>query len=411
MTKKPRKKSKRVRDRVYRISFRGTDGIYREPEKKFETYRKVVLDGKPKKEFACFAEISDAERFRDGGYEASTAGKMKLRQAVELWKQAHFPHLELPSRENILKVFPDGEERKRWKEPRELPCDFLMEDEVESIGPMRIDQWLAHVKQPEFLGTLKGTKLSFTLEYKTLNQALSYYASRINRNYRTPFLSDHRKKLKIKDAKPQAEKDLPVSKLWPFLEAVAEWSRGSEYEYVLEKMAEAQYRTYSRLQEAAAIHLEDADTVAGTTTLSRRIQYLKRGAQRAILSEGHKANGGRIIRSHEVTNLLLEVALKRGIRSGPLFFVNGKPIAYKVIQNAYNFAHRKAGTGQSSTHVLRHGSLSEFQEIAKDINQTKKVAGHADLKSTLRYAKARDSAVGGSQEQVEERLRAIRLVR
>jgi len=409
-----KKRAIRTRERIHRIEYLNNDGKWRSPERKFETYRYVSVGDEKRKETACFATIPDAEAFRDSTEERRRDRGLTVAEAVELWKRAHFPHLELPSRENILKVFPDPAERalkKKLGSYRELPCDYLLGDEVDSIGTLRIDQWLAHLKSPEFIATLKGTKLSFLHEYKVLNQALQYYASRVNRNYRTPFLKDHRKKLKIKDAKPRPEKDLPSAKLGPFLEAVAEWSRGSEYEGVLEKLAEAQYRSYARLQEAAAIHLEDIDQAGGAVQLDKRIQYLKKGTQRAILSEGHKANGGRIVKSAELVRLLLEVALKRGVRSGPLFFVNGKPIAYKVIQNAYNYAHRKAGTGQSSTHVLRHGALSEFQEIAKDINQTKKVAGHADLKSTLRYAKARDSAVGGSQEQVEERLRSIKLVR
>lgn len=408
------KKSKRVRDRIYRISFRRKDGIYREPEKKFETYRRVLIAGAKKRQRACFASIVDAETFRDsGGADVTPKSKgVTLGQVVALWKRAHFPHLELPSRENILKVFPGSEDREvKSHAGRELPCDSLIDVPVEEIGPIRIDEWLAYLKRPEFLTTLKSTKLSFFHEYQVLNQALNYYASRINREYRSPFLKDHRAKLKIRDATPKAEKDLPAGKLQAFLDALAECTLGTDYGYVLPKMAEVEYRTYSRVSEAAAIHLEDTNPVTGVTVLNKRIQYLRRGEQRAILLDGHKANGGRRIHSAEVTRLLLEVAMKRGIRSGPLFFVDGKPIPYKAIQNAYDWAHRKAGTGQTGTHVLRHGSLSEFQEASKDLKQTMKVAGHSDVKSTVRYAKARDSAVSESQEQVEAKLRATRAVR
>jgi integrase len=411
---------KRVRDRIYRISFLNREGKYKEPVNKFETYRTIKKDGKDKREWECFPTIEEAEKFRGSTKVVDTAKGITLREAVESWKKIYFPNIQPSTKENVLKVFPDAEEReakKRSGKERELPCDYLLDYEMKELGgikgPEIIDEWLAHIKDPEFLAKQKKTRLSYFHEYEVMKVYFGYFESTgegREMGFRSPLLKRHRKNVVFKHRPPAQAKDMKYDVFLKFLAAMRESTSCTDYENVMPMMAEFQYISYSRLSEAAAVHIEDVDAVANKITLSKSIQYLKRGEQRAVLRDGHKANGGRIIYSPEGVKLLLEVALKRGIRSGPLFFVDGKPIPYKAIQNHYDRAHKIAKTGQSGTHVLRHASLTEFYEQTKDLRQTMTVASHADVKSTIRYTKARDEAVRLSQEQMDQRLRTIRVV-
>lgn len=413
-----------MRDRIQRISFLAKDGIYREPTLKFETYRRVIKDGKKQREHECFALIEEAEKFRDStsvistaksitpGDVVSTAKGITLGDAVEDWKEAYLPHIQAPSRENILKVFPNLQDRRPG---RELPCDFLLPYEMKDLGGKPgvtiIDKWLAHVKRVEYVATLKGTRLSFVHEVEVLNRFFNYFESRVDReSFRSPILREHRKMAKIKDRKPMADKDLPMEIFQRWLDALFMITAETRWAYVLPKLGEFEYISKTRVSEAAAIHVEDANPTHNVVTISKSIQWLRKGGV-WLLRDGTKKNGGFRIPSGDLVRLVLEVAMKRGIRSGPIFYVDAAPIPYKVIQRYFNRAHFLARTGMSATHVLRHGALKEFQELTGDLNQTKTAANHSDVATTQIYAQPRESEFRKTQERFEERLRTMRVVR
>lgn len=418
------KRSTRVRDRVQRISYLHKDGKWREPANKFETYRYITLDGKRKRDPQCFKTIEEAVKFRDSTEEVNTSKGKTLGEAVEEWKPLHFANIQPQTRENFLKVFPDLEDRRKREEyartkrrpVKELPCDFLLPIPMKELGgqngPLIIDQWLAHVKHPEFIATLKPTRLSFAHEHEVLNIFFTHYETRVEREgWRSPFLKDHLRKLKFRDPKPKAEKDLPALDFWGWLDRLIEVTNGTEYEYVLPKMAEFQYLAKTRVSEAAAVHVEDADPISHVVTLSRRIIYLRRGKQKAVPLDGHKENGGFRIPSAQLVNLCLGVAKHRSIIRGPLFYVGGNPMPYRQIQKFYDKAHRLAGTGQSATHVLRHGAASEFDVLTGDRRVTQKALNHADPNSTSVYAKVREGTLREAQEKFEEKVMSMRGVR
>jgi len=58
-------------------------------------------------------------------------------------------------------------------------------------------------------------------------------------------------------------------------------------------------------------------------------------------------------------------------------------------------------------YILRHASLTEFYDSCKDLLVTAKVAGHGSIKSTARYAKARDERVTQTQIQMDKKLSSL----
>lgn len=404
-----KKISKRVADGVQRIANLQKDGKYKEPKRKFETYRTILVDGKSKREPRCFADKDEAIAWHRSTENITTTRGMTLRVVSEKWKQAHKPHVQPSTYENILKVFPDTEDRER--NPREYPVDFLMNDEAYAIDPERIDAWFVHIKRDDFIATLKSTKLSFRLEKEMLGQCLEYYASRLakgeGRVYRPPFLKDHSRMVKFRDAKPKPVKDMPIEMAKKFFAALDQVTEGTAYQGFLSKLAEIQYLSLSRISEVTSLHLEDANTETDEIIMDKSIQYLKRGKQKQLLRDGHKTDGGKIIRSLAIIKLMKDVARMRLIIRGPLFYVDGRPIPYKKLDNLYNKAHRLAGTGQTGTHVIRHASTSEIRTITKNEQETMAVSGHKDPKSLRRYAKVRNEVVDAARRVLEERLSSV----
>ena len=102
-----------------------------------------------------------------------------------------------------------------------------------------------------------------------------------------------------------------------------------------------------------------------------------------------------------------EMVVRFGIRSGPLFYVDGEVITYRQIEHKYTKALKAAGLPFSATHILRHASLTEFYDSCKDLLVTAKVAGHGNIKSTAKYAKARDERVTETQKQMDQKLSSL----
>ncbi|MDZ4081703.1 MAG: tyrosine-type recombinase/integrase, partial [Bdellovibrionales bacterium] len=76
-----------------------------------------------------------------------------------------------------------------------------------------------------------------------------------------------------------------------------------------------------------------------------------------------------------------------------LFQIDGQPLSYRQIEYRFTQAFKQAGIPFQGTHIVRHAAISEIHANCKDLIVTKSIAGHRDIKSTARYAKAREEAV------------------
>lgn len=284
--------------------------------------------------------------------------------------------------------------------------DFFKGMDVEAIDTITIDNWIIWLKRPEYLATQHSTRCNFKHEFSLLRSMLGVYTSRINRNFRMPFIKEHRSSLKVKEA-PLAKKDLSPTELVQFLTKLKELCEGTTEEYVYH-LAIIQYFTFSRIQEASALHFEDFDLQRKEVHLNKKLIFGRSRKEQTFLVTGAKANSGKILPiSDMLTQAFREWTMKSSIRQGPLFAQNGVWPRYRLISHRYTKALKLAGLPYTATHILRHASLTEAQESSGDLNQTKLLAGHTSIKTTERYAKVRSNQLRETQSKLDSKFSTL----
>jgi integrase len=318
---------------------------------------------------------------------------MTLEELIESWKINWLPTLNIATQlryMDYLKHF-----------------GFLLMTKVAEIEPAHIDAWITYVKRPEYVATCHSTRCSFEHEFKILRSILKYYNSRINRNYRLPFLRDHMKMLKVKE-KPIVTKDLTMDQLAAFLKELRALCWDTKWE-VIYYLAVMQYAIYGRIQEAAALFVEDFDLANNRLEVKRKVQWLRvRGYEDNVVA-GSKTNGGKIFSPipEAALQVFNEWRLRSGVRSGLLFRIDGEVIAYRQIQHKYDQALKRAKLPFRSTHILRHAALVEAYSTTTNILAVQKLAGHKSLKATEKYAKVRDEQLAEVQRRMDEKLSSV----
>jgi integrase len=376
-------------------------GRWDEPKrgKKFlaSFYRKD-FDGKLKKKKKYFSIFSEAKAFREGKRslelkkEDRPVAAMSFGQLVENWKQIFLPTINLSTQIRY---------RSYLKH-----LTFFNDLLVENIETTDVDRWIIHIKDPTYLSQRHSTRCSYNHEYSILKGIIVFYVSRFNRNYRLPLIPEHRKMLKVKE-KPKANKDLTVEQFKGFIEALGNSLLGTRWEKIYH-LALMQYATYTRVQEAAALHYEDFDFGRNKVIVNKKVQWLRAKGYEDRIVDGSKVNGGKELPMSDLARKVFhELVLRFGIRSGPLFQVDGKIITYRQIEHKYSKALKTVGLPFTATHILRHASLTEFYDTCKDLIQTAKVAGHGDIKSTMKYAKVRDERVIQTQKEMDQKLLSL----
>ncbi|MGK5087924.1 site-specific integrase [Bdellovibrionota bacterium FG-2] len=359
-------------------------------------------DGKAKKERKYFSSFAEAKAFRksnlpvDAQVATAQDGSTLLRQStevlfvdlVERWKNDWLPHKAISTQIRYQSYV------KHFK--------YFWNMSVEKIEPTDIDGWIAYLKRPEYLVQGNPTRCDYHHEFSVLRRIFNYYASRFNRNYRQPFIPEHRRMLKVKE-KTKVEKDLTVAEVQLFISKLREMVMGTRFE-VTYYVALTQYAIYSRVQEVAALHYEDFHFGRNEIVINKKAIWPRMKGMKPFIEAGAKTNGGKKIpMSALARRVVQEWALKSGTRTGLLFQMNGKMLTYRQIDERYTQALRAAGLPFTSTHVLRHASLTEFYDSCKDLLQTQKVAGHRDLRATTRYAKVRDERIVQTQLEVDKK--------
>lgn len=401
-----KRKYQQVAPGICRVLVRDKNGRWTEP-KRGKSYRadKYVQapDGHLKRVYGHFDGFADAKAFRMGkekvrapeatmGNEPLSKG-MLFRDLVQVWKDVWLPNKDMSTQiryRSYMQHF-----------------DFFMDMPVEAIEPKDVDRWIAHIKSAEYMANGHATRCTYSHEFSVLRGILNFYVSRFNRNYRLPFIKDHKPMLKVRE-KMKVVKDLTVIEFQRFMEALREVCAEFDCE-VIYFLAVMQYALYCRVQEAAAIHVEDFDQERNRVTIKRKVQWLRARGHVDQVVDGSKANGGKELPSipELALKVLREWMMKSGVRSGLLFTIDGKLITYRQIEYRYTQALKRAGLPFSATHILRHASLTEHYDACKDVMATKEMAGHSDLRSTMKYVKVRKETVAKTQKLMDERLSSL----
>lgn len=138
--------------------------------------------------------------------------------------------------------------------------------------------------------------------------------------------------------------------------------------------------------------------------------WIRKKEHKDRVMDGTKANEGKTIPISDLANKAVKKWLiKSGVRSGHLFIRGENVPSYRSIEYRCTQALKRAGIPFTATHVLRHGSLSEFYEQTKDLMATKAMAGHTSLKSTERYVGVRRERLHEQAAQVSKALSSIEI--
>ncbi|WP_413289306.1 tyrosine-type recombinase/integrase [Bdellovibrio sp. HCB337] len=353
----------------------------RRTKRHFDSFEeaKAFKEGKPLSEDPIAQPLTSTQA-------SSANNSMRLKDLFEVYARNELIHKSVTTRDKYKSY-----------------CKFLAplwEIPVAEINVFAIDSWLAWLKSPEQLAQHCSRRCNFEHEYTFLRTLLGYYHETFDHEYRMPFLRRHRDNLKIKEV-ALVQKDLSPAQVKSFL---AELKKEEDKFYYY--LAGMQYFTFSRLQDAVALHHEDFDFVANAVTLSKKIVFRRiKGCSRELV-QGSKTNQGkRIGMSPPLVTLFKEWTMLTGIRKGPLFLLkDGTWPTYRSIQHAYDKAFKAAGIPFSGTHILRHASLSEAQETSGDIKVTQTLAGHKSIATTERYAKARAGRLQEIQTKVGQKI-------
>jgi integrase len=358
-------------------------------------------DGKRHREYQHFATFEEAKAFRESANAATpianvpvepASTSMTFEELVEQWRTTWLLNKQTPTQvryQSYLKHFA-----------------FFVKMPVERIGVMDVDGWLILIRRKEYLANGHPTRCDYRHEFSVLRSILQFYQSRFNREYQLPFIRDHRSMLKVKE-KQKLTKDLSVEEVSRFLIELRAICVPLDLEAVY-FVAVMQYSLYCRIQEAAALHWEDFDLERDRVAICRKVQWARSHGFKDEIVSGSKANGGKELPIPTLArSALREWALKSGIRSGPLFMVNGKILRYRQIEYRYTQALKRAGLPFTATHILRHASLSESYSLTKDLRTVQAQAGHADARSTNRYVKQRQANLSNAQSLMDEHVAKV----
>lgn len=123
--------------------------------------------------------------------------------------------------------------------------------------------------------------------------------------------------------------------------------------------------------------LNQADAAAGRLTVARNEWQGKIGLPK----------GGKIRRVPLTTRLSAALAAIKHLRGPRMFYKsNGRPVRIATLQSWLEAACRRAGLPASrNLHKLRHTFCSHLAMEGVPVMTVKELAGHADLKTTMRY--------------------------
>lgn len=361
---------------------RDENGRLRKLSKYFDTFAQAKVfraQSEPKKEQVALPETPSIKKGDD----------LTFGQLVKIWQSVWLPNKNISTQiryRSYLKHF-----------------SLFWDMKVERIEPSDVDRWIAHIKRPEYLAAGHTTRCDYKHEFSVLRVILNFYSSRYNRNYRLPFLKDHKAMLKVRE-KMKISKDLTVEEFKRFIDALKQVCLEFDCEVVY-YLAMMQYATYCRVQEVAALHYEDFDFVRNRLTVNKKLQWSRAKGIPDRIVDGTKTNGGKEIPIPELAaKVFKEWVMKSGVRSGLLFKIDGELITYRQIEYRYTQALQRIGSPFSATHLLRHASLTEFYATSKDLLLTARMAGQRDIRSTMKYTKVRNETVIQMQKLMDEKL-------
>ncbi|MDZ4084167.1 MAG: hypothetical protein U1E10_14585, partial [Bdellovibrionales bacterium] len=261
-------------------------------------------DGTTIRETRYFNSMAEAQAFRRNETMTVAAhpnGRVQLTFAelFDRWANNFLPHCESSTRVRYLSY------RKHFR--------FFESRIVAEIDAASVDQWINVIKSPAYIESSNRTRCNYEHEYTILRGIFRYYQERIDSEYRLPFRKDHRKMLIVRK-RPAVAKDLSAEQFRSFLDALKAicFSAGCPAIWYL---ARIQYLTATRIQEAAALRVEDFDFAVRRIRVERRVQWSRSRGVSTVILDGTKADRGKsLLLLPETESVFTELKLALGVR-------------------------------------------------------------------------------------------------
>lgn len=368
------------------IPVRNNPGIYKQirfdgkgwkDTSKFRAIRRVVLDGRSRKEQAIFDNIEDAKSFRAGlldkvgsagrnvhKNEVEASSGMTFSALVEEWKSFHYLQLESGTQQYYDNRLPHFESLNGFS--------------VEKITPSVIDRlvkfWVKEAPKSKMRST-------FEKELTILKVILGYYQKRINQAFRLPILDEHYRAADVLKKAVRPVQSLTEEDLGRFLEVLKD---GREPQFYF--LALTQFCFGLRIGEACALRWSDLDLKNREVVIEQTIVWDHKTWEPKF--KLRPKNGRvRVLSIPEVLVHELERHKKYSSAEVDLVFHRyGKPLVRKNIGHVYNRALKKLGiTHVSGTHMIRKTSATLANAATGDFYAVSKLMDHSSPNITLRY--------------------------
>jgi integrase len=310
---------------------------------------------------------------------------LTLSEVIDEWRGRRFAAMAASTRTTYDKLI-------------RLHFGGLMQVRIGEITPARIDQWLDELKSPGSLAMKRATRRSFRHELDLLGTILKYYEEyRDDPSFRVPIRDRHRVAADLNRAKVRTLKDITDEE---FLRFHAELIKGPHGD-VMGPMAVVQYNQALRISEAAGIYWEDVSLdwhspEDSRLLIVRSVYWPRLRGRKPMVQVGFKnskANGG--IKNQPMFPATFETLalLNGGKKDGLVFALDGLPLSYRQIQNAYDCAFERAGLPYRGTHVMRHGGTCKIYNEVPDLEVASQLLGNRSLDTVQVYAKRMKGAL------------------
>ena len=256
---------------------------------------------------------------------------------------------------------------------------------MDEMTPDLIVAWLTDVKKKKY----RTSRHSFRKELKLLRQIFSYYKETFDYCFVCPAHPRHVRLAFIKEA-PVKNKELLEADFLKFRAKLETLKDGQLYA----ALATLQYYCCLRISEAAGVFKQDLKF--GDKPEENRGVF--RRALKTSGFKGDKAAIGDLKNSNEIQGgyktLPLHPEIKKyvepfanSVDSGAIFKIDNEYLSKRKIEYTYYKAFKAAGLEFRGTHVLRHGSISEFFSQHADMGVAKLQLGVKSMKTVEVYIK------------------------
>ena len=288
--------------------------------------------------------------------------------------------------------------RDRYDEMIERDLAGLHSLSINSFNSKTVDRWLDESKANALKYSVK--RLSFKHELDFIRTVFNFLIEEDEINTINPVKRRHYRACKVRERKSPAEKDLTWDECLLFMEQMKTGRHG----LITPTMITIQYKHALRISEVAALRFEDVflnhdhPEDSHITIQYKAIYRRKKGA--AVEAEPELKNKKNTVlvdgkKKHRLRPEVYE-ALKdfwSPDKKGLMFpDDNGDIIKYKVLQNIYDRAFKKAGLNYRGTHVVRHGGTREILNMTGDLTLSQQHLGNSSISATMVYAQRDRSA-------------------